>query len=96
MHTYTYIHTHARTHTHAQTAPSDLYTNYAKRLDQIKLFVRRVFITDDFEDLLPRYLSFLRGMVSVWTCGEGKEGGWGEEEVMCMNIIVLVHFFSFF
>ena len=45
------------------TAPSDLYTNYAKRLDQIKLFVRRVFITDDFEDLLPRYLSFLRGMV---------------------------------
>ncbi|BFZ10659.1 hypothetical protein BsWGS_13698 [Bradybaena similaris] len=46
-----------------QSAPYDTFTNYGKRIDHIKMYVRRVFITDDFEDMMPKYLSFIRGVV---------------------------------
>jgi heat shock protein beta len=45
------------------TSPGDMFSDYGKRREQIKLFVRRVFITDDFQDMMPKYLSFIRGIV---------------------------------
>lgn len=47
-----------------KTSPQDMFQNYGKKLDYIKMYVRRVFITDNFEDMMPKYLSFVRGVVS--------------------------------
>ncbi len=44
-------------------APANMYDNYYGKSSAIKLFVRRVLIAEEFEELMPRYLSFVRGVV---------------------------------
>ena len=45
-------------------AAADLYEDfYHKKMENLHLYVRKVLIQDSFEDLLPRYLSFVVGVV---------------------------------
>ena len=43
-------------------SPPGMFDGSGKK-DNMRLFVRRVFITDDFTDILPKYLSFIKGLV---------------------------------
>ena len=63
-----YIHTHAEgTQEYTtlfyvpQQAPFDMYQ--ADYKSSVKLYVKRVFITDDDRELLPSYLRFVRGII---------------------------------
>ena len=46
-----------------QQAPYDLFENYYGKSSALKLYVRRVLITEEFEELMPRYLNFIKGVV---------------------------------
>ena len=40
-----------------------MFENYYGRSSALKLYVRRVLITEEFEELMPRYLNFIKGVV---------------------------------
>jgi molecular chaperone HtpG len=46
-------------------SPIDLFDGQTKRKGMIKLYSRKVFITDDCEDLLPEYLKFVKGVIET-------------------------------
>lgn len=46
-----------------RSAPYDMYEDYYGKSSAMRLYVRKVLISDEFEDLLPRYLNFVKGVV---------------------------------
>ena len=46
-----------------RNAPFDLFEDYYGVSSALKLYVRRVLITEEFTDLMPKYLNFVKGVV---------------------------------
>merc|ERR1712178_401361 len=44
-------------------APMGMMDSYWTKRSEVKLYVRRVLVAEKFEELLPRYLNFVRGVV---------------------------------
>jgi len=44
-------------------APFDMMDNYWTKRSEVKLYVRRVLVAEKFDELLPRYMNFVRGVV---------------------------------
>lgn len=42
---------------------AEMFDNYYAKSSALKLYVRKVLIADEFEELVPRYLNFVRGVV---------------------------------
>ncbi|PHJ25394.1 heat shock protein 90 [Cystoisospora suis] len=44
-------------------APMDSFSSYFGKQTSVKVYVRRVLVADKFDELLPKYLSFVKGVV---------------------------------
>lgn len=46
-----------------ERAPYDQFDKFYEKKSEVKLYVRRVLVNDEFEELLPKYLNFLKTVV---------------------------------